>query len=345
MKLKAENFQLIYLNNFWEKIVQLGGQGKSEDNRLKKEFKALSVEEVQDLSAQEGWDVKYQQLEKGQFNAKFSEISSSRFLFSSESYSGKAHISGTSPTDFVSFGFSTVNSIYNGKLWKPSQIVYLPKNKEMDVVGSKDTEISVIYVPLEDIKRRIQYLDIDGLLDLSERTPIIFNNSGSHLFASFQKIKHLPFPKDKVGHNPHHSSELLFDQTLDIIIDDLVADFSNLIDASYRKLDKNYKRAKYLKEFMMNNLTTSLSITDMCKISGFSRRNLFYSFKEYYGTPPYNYFLLLRLNAIRNELLKARRVDVKIGDLIHKFNFYNFSDFSCLYKNTFGESPSITLTK
>ena len=38
-----------------------------------------------------------------------------------------------------------------------------------------------------------------------------------------------------------------------------------------------------------------------------------------------------------------KKEDLKIGELIHKFNFYNFSDFSNLYKNTFHETPSQTL--
>lgn len=312
---------------------------------MKKLFKKLTLDEVQDISSQEGWDVEYQQLEKGPFTVKFREISSSRFLFSSESFSGKIHISGASPTDFVSFGVSTTNSIYNGRLLKPSQIVYLPNDKQIDFVGRKDGEVRIIYVPLEDFKRRIQYVDNDALPHMLQNTRILSNNLESDIFILLKKIKYLPSPGDKAAHHLRNSLELMFDQALDLIIDGLLDNFSNFSNNLTHKLHKNHKLAKHLLEFMLNNLTTSLSITDMCEVSGLSRRNLFYSFKNYYGTSPYNYFLLLRLRAIRNDLLKKRRPEVKIGDLIYKYNFYNFSDFSNIYKNTFGESPSQTLSK
>jgi AraC family transcriptional regulator, ethanolamine operon transcriptional activator len=312
---------------------------------LKKEFKALTVDEVQDISAQEGWDVKYQQLDKGKFKAKFTEISSNRFVFSSENFSGKIHISGASPIDLVSFGISSVNAKYNGKLLESSHIVYLPNGNEIDFVGSKKAQVSVIYVPLEDLNRRIQYLDIDGLSHIFKNPYIIANARGSHLLSQLNKLKQLEFPDDKIAHIPRNSSELIFEETIDLMVDNLIASISNLIDASHLKLHKNYKRAKHLKEFMMNNLNTQLSITEMCEISGLNRRNLFYSFKNYFGTSPYNYFLLLRLNAIREVLLKEKMGDVKIGDVMSRFNFYHFPDFSDLYKKSFGESPSQTLTR
>jgi AraC family ethanolamine operon transcriptional activator len=312
---------------------------------LKREFEALTVEEVQDISTQEGWDVKYQQLDKGQFEAKFTEISSNRFVFSSEKFSGKIHISGASPIDFVSFGITTTNAKYNGKLLEPSQIVYVPNGNEIDFIGSKDAEVSIIYVPLEDLNRRIQYFDIDGLPHLFKNSSIIANGQRSHLLAQLNKLKQLEFTDDKIAHIPRNPSELIFEETIDLIVDNLVTSTSNLIDASLHKLHKNYKRAKHLKEFMMNNLNTLLSITEMCEISGLNRRNLFYSFNNYFGTSPYRYFLLLRLNAIREVLLKEKMGDVKIGDVMSRFDFHNFPDFSDHYKKTFGESPSQTLTR
>jgi AraC-like DNA-binding protein len=96
---------------------------------------------------------------------------------------------------------------------------------------------------------------------------------------------------------------------------------------------------------MMSNLTSNFSITDMCQVSGLNRRNLFYNFKRYFGTSPYKYFLMLKLNAIRVTLNNAKYGDIKIGELMSRYNFYNFSEFSSIYKNTFGESPSMTLSK
>jgi AraC family ethanolamine operon transcriptional activator len=98
-------------------------------------------------------------------------------------------------------------------------------------------------------------------------------------------------------------------------------------------------------EMMLAHCDESLSILDVCKAVGASRRKLNYCFLEVVGTSPIRYLRALRLNAVRRELKQCQHPAHGVHDVATRWGFWHFSQFSLDYKRQFAELPSETLRR
>ncbi len=88
-----------------------------------------------------------------------------------------------------------------------------------------------------------------------------------------------------------------------------------------------------------------MSMLDVCKGVGASRRKLSYCFLEVLGTNPVNYLRAVRLNKVRRELRCCTDERIGVYDVAVKWGFWHFSQFSLDYKRQFAELPSDTLRR
>ena len=95
-------------------------------------------------------------------------------------------------------------------------------------------------------------------------------------------------------------------------------------------------------EYALAHLDEPLSILDMCRTLGASRRKLQYCFQETLGTNPVAYLRTLRLNAARRELRQGADL-VSVQEVASRWGFWHLSRFSSEYRAMFGERPSQTL--
>jgi AraC-like DNA-binding protein len=86
-----------------------------------------------------------------------------------------------------------------------------------------------------------------------------------------------------------------------------------------------------------------ITLADLTGITGVSARTLQYGFMEQFGVGPISYLKRLRLRSIHDTLRKAQPGACSVGDIAARWGFYNGSNFSRLYRKTFGELPSETL--
>lgn len=105
---------------------------------------------------------------------------------------------------------------------------------------------------------------------------------------------------------------------------------------TYTRVVRATKRA------MNSGLAHSLSISELCRQIGVSRRNLFYAFESVLGISPHQYLQTIRLNAARRALKRGRADKRRIGDLAWEYGFSNPSQFAADYRRRFGELPSET---
>jgi AraC family ethanolamine operon transcriptional activator len=87
-------------------------------------------------------------------------------------------------------------------------------------------------------------------------------------------------------------------------------------------------------------LSSGLTMSKLCSIIGTSRRTLENIFLESLGVSPYQYVRVIRLNAIRRELLSEENAGVSIGDITAKWGIWHFSRFASDYRHMFGQLPS-----
>lgn len=88
-----------------------------------------------------------------------------------------------------------------------------------------------------------------------------------------------------------------------------------------------------------------ISILDVCKGVGASRRKLNYGFQHVLGSNPVHYLRAVRLNRVRRELKRCTDKHVGVYDIAVKWGFWHFSQFSLDYKRHFAELPSQTLQR
>jgi AraC family transcriptional regulator, ethanolamine operon transcriptional activator len=87
-----------------------------------------------------------------------------------------------------------------------------------------------------------------------------------------------------------------------------------------------------------------MSVDEMCRVTGLSRRALTWAFRKRYGVPPRRFFRALALNEVRRELTRSHGTG-RISDVAPFFGFWHMSRLAADYKNHFGELPSETLEK
>jgi transcriptional regulator GlxA family with amidase domain len=84
-----------------------------------------------------------------------------------------------------------------------------------------------------------------------------------------------------------------------------------------------------------------LTLVDMEKISGFSRRSLENEFHRQFGCSPIKWQQIERLQ-MAHEYLTQINGKIAIGDLSYQFGFVSSSKFIAYYKRCFNETPKDT---
>lgn len=93
-------------------------------------------------------------------------------------------------------------------------------------------------------------------------------------------------------------------------------------------------------ELMLATPDEPLSMLEVCRRIGASRRKLNYCFQDVLGSSPVKYLRAVRLNGVRRELRSGTSA---VQDVAARWGFWHLGQFSLDYKRQFGELPSTTL--
>jgi AraC-like DNA-binding protein len=87
-----------------------------------------------------------------------------------------------------------------------------------------------------------------------------------------------------------------------------------------------------------------LTLLDICRLTGASRRSLTAIVLERTGRPPWEYLRWRRLWRAR-ALLSRPKADTTVTDVAFSLGFWHLGRFAAAYAETFGERPSLTLAR
>ena len=87
------------------------------------------------------------------------------------------------------------------------------------------------------------------------------------------------------------------------------------------------------------------AIPELAQALGIARRTLEQVFRDYVGLPPARYVAMLRLNAMRRELLQASEDNLRVAELAARYGVVHLGRFAGDYRQMFGELPSQTLRR
>lgn len=116
-------------------------------------------------------------------------------------------------------------------------------------------------------------------------------------------------------------------------------------DSDERQAEKPRLAPGYVKlaeAYMAAHADEHVDLPALCAAAGVSRRTLYDGFQKYRGISPMLYFKNIRLERVRQDLLRAAD-GISVTDAAMRWGFGQLGRFSGEYKKRFGESPSDTL--
>ena len=101
--------------------------------------------------------------------------------------------------------------------------------------------------------------------------------------------------------------------------------------------------ARRARLYVDEHLHEPITVHDIAVAARLSVRGLQYAFDRAYGEPPMTYLRSARLSATRRDLLAADPEYDSVGDIARRWGFAHLGRFSSTYRDTYGESPRVTL--
>lgn len=97
------------------------------------------------------------------------------------------------------------------------------------------------------------------------------------------------------------------------------------------------------RSYLQAHAQEPVTIADLCRALGVSRRTLQYSFQDVLDINPVRYLKAIRLNGARRDLQTLDASQTSVSDIATQWGFWHFSRFATEYRQMFGELPSQTL--
>ena len=294
-----------------------------------------NLEQINILS--QGWDNRWTYIKSGGVKAKLWVFTTPRMQLSGVGYDNAIMIEGSHPPGSVFISLIRTNGISNFHHQKlePYEVVILRYGEEVDYLANTANEIFTVAIeerffdeifyryfgqPLEEIRK-------NSRLMLHERHTDIFVCQMKQWLIYFQNKK---------------NSELTIDH-YSFIEENIIESLFSLIYVKKKKRSKANLNIAKARKILRENIDNIYNIKDLLNELDINARTLQYHFQNKLGISPKQYFQHLRLNAIRQELLKANSKETMISDIAIKYGFFHSSYFSAEYKRLFKETPTHTL--
>ena len=114
---------------------------------------------------------------------------------------------------------------------------------------------------------------------------------------------------------------------------------------SKSRINPTINLAVQVRNYMHDQASEDVRLTDICAEFCVSKRTLQYIFANEYGISPMKYLQLIRLNRVHRQLLEAPPKRTTVTHMAMSSGFWHMGNFSKAYKHLFGESPSHTLQR
>jgi transcriptional regulator GlxA family with amidase domain len=93
--------------------------------------------------------------------------------------------------------------------------------------------------------------------------------------------------------------------------------------------------------FLRAHPSDSVSLGDLCRVTGVCERTLRNAFQGVHGSSPKRYIMRTRLEEVHKAL--QRQSQTTVTTVATDYGFTELGRFASMYKATFGECPSTTL--
>lgn len=285
----------------------------------------------------------YQQLFGGPFEGTMHTVRAGPITIFRETLNQTAFQTGCANADHLTFASACTISkpiYWNGKHINEDSVLAFAPGREFELRSSDNSTCVGISLPVQ----LFGVLDPEKPMDYWAKTFSSMDCWTEHGGSSFLGDKLSGFLDRESGRPDASIDSAVFSNAVESVLDFMSETLARrqAIDATLR-VDCYPRIARKARELMVEKLGEPLSISDICRTIGCSRRALQYAFESVYDVKPLTYLRLLRLERAHKLLLS--QPDATVQDSAEAFGFHHLPRFAQHYLTMFGELPSSTLRR
>ena len=290
------------------------------------------------------WEIEAVQLDRGPFVGELVQARSPAALVSEMTFGRALHQKGEPPRGMRTLGVPadpTQQIRFQNNWVHGNQLPFFPRGSELDCVSLAAFHVfSVSYEEdrASEICQALAGTDYDELL---ANRNVVDCSPGA-----LQSIRHAihEFISSSVRHEEAEgqADSVHRDCGLDLIqtiVEALTLDEGPHPPEPFSVRERAVRRSL---DLIDGSSREPLSVVDLCRTTGVSRRTLEYAFQERFGLSPKAYMLARRLGEVRAEL-RLDHAGQSITGIANQWGFHHLSRFAAFYRRQFGELPSETI--
>jgi len=308
-------------------------------------FTQKSAQSIEEYSAAiHGLNLRGHQLSKGDFNGSSSIVTTNDCQIGLREAEAKHLQIGKVDRGGIAMVFPLKNLTYilNGKpLDDDSQIIRYGPDESKLICPEKHKHLSLLL----DSQNLDQYLNEDEIGLFLNTCKLLHKNKVSaskkaqlthhlyYLYETFQKLLKQPC-------NP-----LAYQDCCDTLFYAVNEYYQFHNEKKFTRVTNRERLLARSLDYIHHSNLQTLTVSSLVKAVHASSRSIQYCFSEVLGMTAKGYLVLIRLNAIRTELLQASPAEETITRIANKYGIINVGRFKKDYEHFFNESPRDALNK
>jgi len=294
-----------------------------------------------------GWSQLYDQLAPGQFTGDINGLQLDSMHLFHESTSLTLRQSCIVRSDSWWFGLPLQDShefrIGRNPVGKGC-VAVRPGRVKFELLTPRDFHILGIVIPRKDLEEHLR------VLHQTETNPRLFENQTLRIGpTAMGRLRSLV---QEILREVSSAPELLQHETsresIRISVLDALTNISHEGEENQRlKASQlnHYKIVREVRRYLLEDPNRAITVPELCKVFGTSRRTLQYAFHDVLGMAPNAYLRMLRLNGVRRALRDTKQGAVSVQQVAADWGFWHLSQFAHDYRSLFGELPSERLKR
>jgi len=293
----------------------------------------------------QGWDLRYDQIDCGRFEGRFTDIRLPGMQLFAETTTRRIRQRGTLLPDSCGIGAMlqgggalSINGVQTG-----TGTLLMCNATELDICTPPDCTVAGVVVDAHELQTAVESmadlglrLEPDTLLAMTAPEATMAPWRGMLVAAIETAVERPQCLRDDAAR------QRLRDDVLLTLIDAMAGAYR---DDGLQRFDSRKRVVDRACELVLARPDEPPSLYELCRRVGASPRKLGYCFQDTLGVSPGRYLKAIRLNAARRDLSHDEGPNLSVYEVAARWGFWHFGHFSADYKRLFAELPSETLRR
>ncbi len=310
-----------------------------------RQWRARSDDAHDQAQAQPDWALHYEQLSGGAFSGHVHHIELPGLRLVREDSNRALHQQGT--LDRHSFGLAlplapAAPALFSGQAVQADALM-VGRGDALDLVTPPQFSMIAVVVDealLQPLWQHMYQKPTAAWLNQQRVLPARAAAAQAVRHLHLQVMQRLAGPPQQDQPSPSEQTLL---QWRDAVLMEWIEALPESVDTAQKpSLHSRRQLVRRALDLMQAHADEPLSILQLCKALGTSRRQLNYAFSDTLGTSPLKYGTALRLARVRRDL---RQDGTTVAQAANRWGFWHLGQLARDYRAQFGELPSQTLKR